>query len=389
MINFDRNFTVCRQFKSVVFSFVLLIGLIGANTFAAPVEGTKPLTQKSWQFVKSAIAQRNSAVKQCFLQGFRSQYDDSQTRREHYKNWQSFSGSDAAPAPLDSNEVKAFSWFTDVDRWRLDILRVYPSVGQDFKQTSFDGEKFISFDEYYKAGRVTATRNKSIELNTFGESDFTSFSRDAIFGGGVVSALEQYLPKNGIPAYEKNETINGLDCQKYNLRFQKEDTNWSIQIWFAVKQRCVAKLKQEIAPIKAGVGTLNYLVVSDFKIQSGVYIPFLVKTELYIVDDNKTQWGSTKVFQVDQVQINDRNSVSAFKHPIRIGSPVTNQLDNPGPFKLLGGDTSNEVKKVRLGIPPELEVSGVVPDGAAPEVAAAQAKEEARGIEPNKATSVD
>lgn len=343
--------------------------------------GTPTLTLpyiKQWSSVSKLVKERQSKVKQCFIQGYASYYGTASARRKVLQNWKDVRVADSAPFPMDGNLMQGFSWFVDGAKWRLDLRRVYPSIGHDFMQSSFDGEKYYVFDEAGGSGQVRASRDDLVRLYGWSKNEFTTFSESTMFGGALIPYIEEFVSPTSAPSYAKNEIVNGMDCEKYIFQVHPAPSyTTAFEVWFARKQSAIVKvMHKDLSP--NGDGQSVCYSATDFKAISGIFMPFKVKTELYRIRNNKYEWLTTRLYVADQIQINDRNSVSAFQHPIRVTAHIEDQLSNPGTLKMTGGITTEAVEQIKVGIPPKLEEPNAIPNGEAPEVSKAQEEEEVK-----------
>lgn len=337
--------------------------------------------EKSWDSVRVSAKSRDNAVKECFIQGSFSYFQSAPIRRLTYSRYAEQHEGGTSQVVADANSLTAFSWFTDRLKWRLDIRRVYPALGGDFKQIAFNGEKYITYDEGFVTGAIGAERLKSISPPAWANNDLTTFSADTIFGAGMCMDLEKrWIIGKEVPVYQSAEIVNGVQCDKYTYR--REDTakgNFiSIDAWFSPEKKIFFRIKVTVAKITSKDQPIftNYYVVQKTERFSGIDMPVNLKIEAYAapLQNVKYGWLNTKVYIASKVQVNDADAVSAFGNPVRVTARIVDQLENPGVFQTLGGDLDEASQKVRLGTPPTLEEGDVTADGAAPEVEEAQAK---------------
>lgn len=324
--------------------------------------------KKTWNTVQSAYKVRANEVKQSFIQGNISCYQSSDLRRQGYVYWKD---GKTNPKIVDANSVTGFSWFTNRAEWRLDVRRIYPTIGGDFKQISYDGEKYSTYDEAFRSGSIGPTRLRSVTPPAFSNDDFTTFSSDAVFGSGILKFLQLWIGDNPDPTYRGDEDVNGESCEKFVSDNSKNGGN-TVTFWFSSGKMLI--MKAEAMGFKSKT-KVDYVVLKAIQ-KNNVYLPIIAKVEIYRTNpkNNAFKWELTRIFNASKITINDSNAVSAFQNNIRVTAKVVDLLEDPGKFFTLGGETDDIVSRVEKGIVPPLEDSSVQADGAAPEVAAAQEK---------------
>ncbi len=352
---------------------ILWLGLV-CFLYSIHIKNSNAQEANDWQFVQKSLYERSNKVNQSYFTGLFSDYKSAKDRLSYYEDVKKTMGPDFVPYPVDPNYVAAFSWFTDGLKWRVDVRRVYPEIGQDFKQSSFDGETYTSYDEYSLAGNISPEKDENVSLYFNSKDSFEDFSSDTVVGYGVVSQIESiWKTDKKTPSYEKDEVVTGISCNKYGYSSAQGDSISTIEIWFSPADNAIVKYTLKNTSHRTNSGSMIIYVANKFKDVAELHIPMKVKSEIYTIDRGRAVWRVTREVSFDSVRINDKNAVSAFGHPVRVTAQMENTLEDPGASHAIGGNPIETIAAVRKGTPPDLEETNAQFEGEAPEVAQAQA----------------
>jgi len=360
-----------------IFAVSFFFSLIPSMCFAQ--EGTL-----TWENVNSLAISRGQAVKTCFIQGEIEYFHASEIRKAKNEEWQR---NHVGEGVADENELRVFSWSNAGIKWRVDTQRLYPALRVGRAQLCYDGEKYYSLNEIQSGtdtGAVGSERLQAAIPDSWSEDDFTTFSSATVFGSGLVRNLEtSWCTDKQAPTFEKEEVISGYKCQKF-VHHQvdpQNSTSYDMEMWFSPELKIAVKaVVSTSTPRKEGPALVstNLYIVQRAEQFSNIWIPVETKIEIYSNRQLKKTanfaWLVTKVIKANTVHINEPNYLTVFQRPFAIGTFFVDLLENPGTFQVTGGaaDIGEDIRAVRLGTPPPLELPDIQPHGEAPEVVQVQ-----------------
>ena len=320
--------------------------------------------------------ERSSKLRTLYLNGNVTIYNNQNLRKLAYATWMQTTGENIVPFPLDANRLTGFAWYIDGAKWRLDASRVYPTLGNDFSQSAYNGEKYIGYDEYGAYGKIAAESSIHPILDGWTSQDFTTFSADGVFGGGWLQAIrDQYLEKGDNFESKGQTQMSGQTVNFYVYSKVVDGGQMDVKIWYDNVHQVPLRIEASGVNQEKKIGNAKVYVASNIVKAGDIFVPTSVKIEKYAVDSGKNIWLNSMIYATDEISVNDKSSVDAFSHPIRVTAQVEDSLNNPGVYHIIGGVSTDDILKVREGTPPKLELDAIA-NGTSGEVESEQRKQE-------------
>lgn len=260
----------------------------------------------------------------------------------------------AAPLPNDSNSGYSCFWVADSTRWRCDQSRFYPITGLDLKRCIFDGERYINYDQYH--GRaVISPQNESdcVEKN---------LQSDTWMQFGVDNMLTPTSPDaSGDFKLIGESVVAGRKSSIYQAQTPKDT------LTICADQATPLLLQwKEVYHSKPDQANVSIYTWSDIRQVNGIPIPFQCKLETYRINQGTNLWEQTFLFKLKECQINSPVGDGFFQDVIPVGTTLEDEIENPNTISSVGGNSSTEAERIRLGTPPPLEESDAKVEGALP-----------------------
>lgn len=317
---------------------------------------SQSLPNTDWNEVRSVVEQREASVKSVRASFLINTFTPSQTRQKtknDEEQAQKETQGKAVPMPSDSNTTLGYFWATDNTRWRCDIFRHYPVTGYDFDRAAYDGERYTIFNSYRDVAYVSATSEK------VNPNSFTTISSNEFFAFGYAQTLKQLEKKGWRFSFAGTEVANERICWRFKATFKSPEARGaSVTLLFDPEIRCIVLWKEQVF---LGKGNENVFinVHSKFLEENGVYIPYNSTIEYFETRDGKTQWKQTRESTSDKISLNFSPGNGYFSDVLRIGTPVIDEVENPGEVGYVGGNPTPSIEKVRNGLNPEPALTDV------------------------------
>lgn len=299
-------------------------------------------TTDEWKEQKRHLAIWVASIKSVKCNFSLSKFTNSKFRKARQAAWQTTVSTDPKGQPPlpDSNSSFSYFWLADLNRWRCDKSRFYPKTGFDFSQYIFDGEKYYFFDEELERAVIDAQDT---------QHDFIkSLNSNVWLGLNAIAMLDSYTTA-GLGGLKKTgeEILDGRKCSV----FKASNGKGELTVHIDNENHLLARIK-EIFRSNPDYTSIIIYRWSDIKQVNGIPVPFACKLETYDVEKGKPSWGQSVLFKMQSCEVNVSLSRGFFENILRVGTPLEDNIENPGILSYIGGSLSVEAEKVRIGLPP-------------------------------------